>query len=514
MKALLIYPCEMSVYKGTRFEFKQTQECVPPLNIAVLAGSLRSAGHEVRALDLQAESDPQAAIRRAVSSWQPDLVGISFKTPLYNQARQIAALVRRLAPAALLVGGGVHATNYPHECLAETDMDVIVIGEGDYTIVRLANAVALAAGDAVPPAAGDAVPLSEIGEIAYKQDGRIVVNRNLQNGADSGSRQPGPRETSRNLDGLPYPDWEVFDLEKYTGISRLFYDAAPVGFIETSRGCPARCVFCSKGVSNSTWRCKSPRRVVDEIQRMLDYGFREIEIVDDAFTTDLNRAVAVCEEILRRKLKFPWCCRNGLRVRDVSPEFFRIARKAGLHLVAFGFETGSETLLAQMRKGATLEHGRQVSRWARRCGITVMGYFLMGLPGETEQTLRKTIDYACSLEIDLVKYNLVIPLPGTRLHEMWKDRIKLGHWDQYNFHLPARDLYQHPNLDWDTLEAYLREGYRRFYLRPGYVWGQVLRSVRQRRFLISVKTAFRLLLGPRQRHPTAAASRCSTDLGP
>jgi anaerobic magnesium-protoporphyrin IX monomethyl ester cyclase len=275
-----------------------------------------------------------------------------------------------------------------------------------------------------------------------------------------------------------------------------------VGFMETSRGCPARCVFCSKGVYNSLWRRKSPQRVVDEMQRMLDYGFREIEIVDDAFTTDLERAVAVCEEILRRKLKFPWCCRNGLRVNDVNPEFFRIARKAGLHLVAFGFETGDPGLLAEMKKGATLEHGRQAARWARQAGITVMGYFLMGLPGETEQTLRETIDYACSLPIDLVKYNLAIPLPGTRLHEMWKDRIQVTNWDQYNFHRPARNLYQHPSLDWDTLEAYLGAGYRRFYLRPGYLLGQFVRLARQRRLFLTARTATQLLLGPRQSSPT------------
>ena len=522
MKALLIYPCEMSVYKGTRFEFKQTQECVPPLNIAVLAGSLRSAGHQVQALDLQVESDQETAIRQAVSSWRPDLVGISFKTPLYNQARQIAALVRRVAPAALIVGGGVHATNYPELCLAETDMDVIVIGEGDYTIIRLA----------------DAVPLSEIEGIAYKQDGRIVlsgtgvfrgtgvspVEKDVQTQVPRNTGETpvlpvslisrdvnkhartGPQQTLRDLDRLPYPDWEVFDLHKYTGISRLFYDATPVGFIETSRGCPGRCVFCSKGVYNTLWRRKSPQRVVDEMQRMLDYGFREIEIVDDAFTTDLARATAVCEEILRRKLKFPWCCRNGLRVNDVSPEFFRIARQAGLHLVAFGFETGNAALLSEMKKGATLQRGRQAAQWASQAGITVMGYFLMGLPGETEQTLRETIDYACSLPIDLVKYNLAIPLPGTGLHEMWKDRLNLANWDQYNFHRPARDLYQHPNLDWDTLEAYLRAGYRRFYLRPGYLLGQLVRMFRQRRFLVSAKTALQLLFGPREKPPTRQAT--------
>ena len=469
MRVLLIYPSEMAVYRGTRFEFKRTQECLPPLNLAVLAGALREGGHEVRALDLDVETEPEAALRQTLASWQPEMAGITFKTPLFDEARRIAALVRAAAPATLVVGGGVHATCYPRECLAQTEMDVVAIGEGDLTIRRLA----------------DRVPLAEIPGIAYKDQGQILIN-------------PAPcdaaaRDAPGCLDALPYPDWSIFDLRRYAGTSRLFYEAAPVGFLETSRGCRARCVFCSKGVYGSVWRSKTPGRVVDEMERLLDFGFREIEIVDDSFTTDIRRATAICDEILRRRLRFPWCCRNGLRTSDVSEDFLRLARRAGLHLVAFGFETGSAALLAQIKKGATLERGREAARWARRAGMTVMGYFLMGLPGETEQTLRETIAYTRALEVDFVKFNLAIPLPGTALHEMWKDRIKAEHWSQYNFHAPARELYDHPELSWDTLEAYLREGYRRFYCRPGYLVKQTLRLVRQRRVLVTAKTAIGLL---------------------
>ncbi|NQU24331.1 MAG: cobalamin B12-binding domain-containing protein [Candidatus Nealsonbacteria bacterium] len=472
MKVLLIYPCEMAVYRGTRFEFKQTQECLPPLNVAMLAGALREAGHEVRAIDLQIEpGEEDAVIGRVLAAWRPQMVGISFKTPLFDRARELAAMVRRLAPDVLLVGGGVHATYYPRECLESADFDAIVIGEGERTIVRLA--------DGVPPA--------QIATVATKRDGEIIVPDSITN-IGRGCLPGGVRD----LDELPYPDWSVLDLDRYPSVSRLFYQASPVGFLETSRGCRAGCVFCCKGVFGSVWRYKSPMRVVDEMQRMLALGFREIEIVDDAFTTDLDRAVAVCEEILRRKLEFPWCCRNGLRVNDVDREFFQIARRAGLHLVAFGLETGNRELLAEMHKGATLEQGRRAARWARQAGLTVMGYFLMGLPGETEQTLQETIDYACSLEIDYVKYNLAVPMPGTRLHEMWKDRMKVTDWAQYNFHVPPRELYEHPNLDWDTLEAYLCKGYRRFYLRGGYLLRQAVRLLRQHRVLVSAKTAWQM----------------------
>jgi len=473
VKVLLIYPCEMAVYQGTRFEFKRTQECLPPLNLAVLAGALGEGGHQVRALDLEIEREPDVAIRRTLQSWKPDMVGITFKTPLYDEARRLAALVRTAAPDAWIVGGGVHATHYPQECLAETEMDIVVIGEGDVTIRRIA----------------DRERLSEIPGIAYKQQGQIFSGHL---GCEAAASNP-----LADLDRLPYPDWSIFDLRRYAGTSRLFYEDAPVGFLETSRGCRARCIFCSKGVYGSTWRYKTPKRVVDEMQRLLDYGFREIEIVDDSFTTDLARATAICEEILRRGLEFPWCCRNGLRTSEVTEDFFRLARRAGMHLVAFGFETGNRDLLARIKKGATLERGRDVARWARRAGMTVMGYFLIGLPGETEETLRETIDFACRLEIDFVKYNFAMPLPGTQLHKMWKDRIKATHWSQYNFHAPARELYDHPQLDWDTLEACLRRGYRRFYLRPGYLAGQLRRIVRQRRLWITARTALQLSLGGR-----------------
>jgi len=472
VKVLLIYPCEMVVYEGTRFEFKRTQECLPPLTIAVLAGALRRAGHEVRAIDLQVEPGGERALAHLIDHWRPNMVGITFKTPLYEEARRLAKFVRRVVPKAMIVGGGVHASCFPRQCLAETEMDVVVIGEGDETIVALAGGR----------------PLDEIPGIAYKQDGQIILNGRVEeNGRIC------PEGSIRDLDRLAVPDWSVFDLERYRRVSRLFYDAAPVGFLETSRGCRGRCVFCSKGVYGSRWRAKSAERVVDEMEQMLALGFRELEIVDDAFTTDLDRATAICEQILRRGLRFPWCCRNGLRVTDVSPEFFHLARRAGLHLVAFGFETGNARLLAEMRKGATLEKGRLAARWAHEAGITVMGYFLMGLPGETEQTLRETIEFACSLPIDYVKYNLVIPLPGTELFEMWRDRIHTTRWSHYNFHRPARELYEHPNLDWDTLESYVRAGYRRFYLRPGYMAKQFLRLLRERRLGIAARTALQVL---------------------
>jgi anaerobic magnesium-protoporphyrin IX monomethyl ester cyclase len=479
---LLINPSEMSVYRGTRFEFKKTEECVPPLNLAVVGAALRQGGHEVRILDLQVADDDDRAVEQAIREFHPELIGLGFKTPLYFEALRIAGRVRALAPETLIVGGGVHATSYPEECLAESEMDVICIGEADDSVVRVA----------------DGVPLDEIPDVAHKnrRTGEITVHRRQKRG---GKTRFEGYLTAGDLDRLPFPAYDLYDLEEYAGISRLFYEEAPVGFMETSRGCLARCVFCTKGVFGITWRGKSPKRVVDEMEHLLDLGFREIEIVDDSFTTDGDRAIAICEEILKRGLRFPWCCRNGLRVANVSPEFFRIARRAGLHLVAFGLETGNRDVLIRMKKGATLERGREAVRWAKEAGITVMGYFMVALPGETERSMQDTIDFACSLPLDYAKFDITIPLPGTELYHVWKDRLKTTNWADYNFHNPARNLYDHPTLEWDTVDRYVRRAYRRFYSRPGYLLRQGARLLRQRRLGASTRVALQIIRGPTER---------------
>ena len=465
MRVLLIQPSVGDVYKGTKLERCLEREA--PLNLAALAACLLTEGHQVRLLDLGVEPHEQAALVEAVNTFDPDLCGVTFRTPLYPAAVAIAQSLKRLNPAMPVVAGGAHASFYAEEILRDTPFDLAVIGEGDRTIVQLANRA----------------PPETLGDIAYRRDGQVVVNRlpKLDGKSSQGYLQ--------DLDTLPMPAYHLYEAARYRTVSSFMYRQQPVGWMETSRGCLAACVFCTKGVFGRTFRAKSPKRVVDEMAHLLDCGFREIAIADDSFTMDVDRAIAVCDEILRRRLKVSWNCANGLRVSNVTEAFFAKAARAGCHLVAFGFETGSRDVLITIKKGATLEKAAAAAGWARRCGITTTGFFMLGLPGETETSLQETIDFACRLDLDYAKFNITIPLPGTELYHAWRDRMKVDNWLAYNFHLPARELYTHPTLDWDTLERYERRAWRRFYFRPTYILRRLVRSLPEGKFGATVRLA-------------------------
>ena len=465
MRVLLIQPSVGDVYKGTKLQKLIEREA--PLNLAVLAACLLKAGHQVRLLDLGVEVDDRAAIETAVQSFDPELCGITFRTPLYPAAAEIAKQLKQLNPSIPVVAGGAHASFYAEEILRDTHFDLVVTGEGDFTIVELANQTSL----------------DEIGDIAYRRNGEVVVNRipKLEGKKSKGY--------VTDLDALPFPAYQLYEISRYRNVSSFMYRKQPVGWLETSRGCLAACVFCTKGVFGRTFRTKSPKRVVDEMAHLLDCGFREIAIADDSFTMEINRAIAICDQIVARGMKFSWNCANGLRVSNVTKEFFKKAAKAGCHLVAFGFETGSKEILTKIKKGATLEKAVAAAKWARECGLTTTGFFMLGLPGETVATMKETIDFACQLDLDYAKFNITIPLPGTELYHTWKDRMKVDNWLAYNFHLPARELYTHPNLDWDTIEQFERLAWQRFYLSPTHIFRRLYRSFPEGKLFTSARIA-------------------------
>ena len=438
-RVLLINPSMGDYYRNSKVAAAITLS--PPLNLALLAGGLRRAGHEVFAIDL--EADP-GRIEERLAELQPDLVGVSFRTPLFPQARLIAEAARRLLPDALLVAGGVHPSTRPDETLLRAPFDVVVRGEGDQTLVELA--------DGVDP-----------NTIAG------VTTRTASNPA---------RTLLANVDDLPFGAWDLFDLKRYQRRS-LVADTVPVADLEFSRGCRARCVYCTKGVFGNLWRNKSPERFVDEVQHAQAAGFRAFNLVDDSFTTITSRAIETCEELIRRDVRMPWSLTNGIRVGNVNEEFFRVAKLAGCKLLAFGFESGSDRVLKRIKKGATVAQARRAVGWARKYDFTILGYFMVGLPGEDAETIRETAELACALDVDFAKFSITMPLPGTPLYDEWAPNIRDEQKYDFSIHQPDNGLYDHPNFSWPELEGHTRMAYRSFYGRPRYVAQRVWRSFRK-----------------------------------
>lgn len=430
----------------------------PLLNLAMLAAPLLDAGYKVKILDLDVEDDPDSRLKEELRRSSPRLAGITFTTPLYAEARRIALLIKEISGRTILVAGGAHATTFPREVVETSLFDIVAVGEADFVmrdILLKEN-------------------LEEIKGLVFKKDGIIT--------------ETGRAVDMEDLDNLPFPAWQLYDLRRYKKPS-LSNRKSPPGYIETSRGCPWGCVFCNKNIQGRKFRPKSPKRLVDEMEYMLKTGFAEINILDDTFSTDINRAKEFCDEIVRRNLKFPWHPLNGMRVDCVDRELFNKMKKAGCYKVSFGIESGNEEIIKRIDKRIKLAQVRDAVRWAREAGFETFGYFMLGLPGDREDTMRDTIRFAKELRLDIAKFNITIPLPGTRLFEEWDKAgfIKTKDWNKYNFYSPSHELYDHPNLSHKTLALYYKKAYRSFYFSPSYLMRRFVRSIKFGTFVRDIK---------------------------
>ena len=238
----------------------------------------------------------------------------------------------------------------------------------------------------------------------------------------------------------------------------------------TSRGCVFSCSFCGKSVFGRRFFTKSPERVIEEIEYTLSLGYKEFRVLDDMFTTDMDRAKTICELILKKGLKFPWNLAAGLRVDRVDEEFLRLAKSAGLYTVAFGFESGDQECLDSIGKGVTLEQSRKALELAKKVGLETVGYYMLGLPVETEESMKRTIDFAVATMPDFAKVTVTMPLPDAKLFWDYEKMglIKSRDWTQYKIHRGG-DTYEHPNLTHEQLEKYYDLFYRKFYFNPRYL---------------------------------------------
>jgi len=401
----------------------------------------------------------EEAVTSTIDSFHPDIVAASVKTPVYPVTLEIFKTIKTNFPSITTIVGGVHITACPEEAAQESCFDILAVGEGDTVLPEILSGK----------------PLEEIAGLVFrdKLTGQITTTPK--------------RPMLPDLNELPFPAWQLFDLPRYKN-SRLSSRQNPVGHIETSRGCSYSCNFCSKLTFGTFYRVKRPQRVVDEMEYMLKCGFKEIHIADDSFTQDIARAKEVCEEIIRRGLKFPWSLINGVRVNLVDEEFFRLAKRAGLWQVGFGIETGDETVLERINKRADLDQVRQAVTAAEKAGVDSFGFFILGLAGETEQSMEKTIQLAKSLPLSTAKFDLCIPYPGTRYFEELaaENRIRSRNWADFVVHQVDKPLFDHPNLTWSAINKYYHRAFREFYLRPSYILHRLWRDIRNGDLLYDV----------------------------
>lgn len=450
--ALLINPSYFRTYGSN--EGGIAFPVYPVLGLASLAGAVLERGHDVAILDLSYRRYDPGIVREAIEQHRPDVVGITATTPLANQMRDISYLVKEMSPDIVTIGGGAHPTALPAQTLQQSALDLVAFGEADDVVADLLDNGGNGHLPGIYRRSGDGVAMSP------------------------------PSPLIDDLDRLPMPAWQVYPTEGNAHVTRIIARHRPVATVEFSRGCLYRCDFCgSKNTMGLGYRKKSPERCAEELVRLARLGYREVVVNDDIFTSDNEWAAAVCEEIIRRKPGVAWTCNNGIRVDSATDELFALMRRAGCYRVYFGFESGSDEVLRAFGKGgrATLDSGVEAVDKARRAGLEPNGFFLVGLSGDSEETMQQTIDYARRVKLDTMKCGMCIPFPGTPMFGELNDsgRIKTYDWDSYTVYNDAEAIFEHPSLPWTTISRYFKRFYVEAYLKnPAYMWRRLVFMVR------------------------------------
>ncbi|HEC34165.1 MAG TPA: radical SAM protein [Chloroflexi bacterium] len=291
--------------------------------------------------------------------------------------------------------------------------------------------------------------LKHIKGLVWRNGGEVVVNPD--------------RPFIRHLDDLPLPRHDLLPLHKY----RAPLVRGPYAFVVTSRGCPGGCRFCIKHVSyGRSIRFRSPENILAELELLVGLGVRSIHMYADLFTVSREQVVGLCQLILERGLRLRWTCNS--RVDFVDAEMLRLMGRAGCWMISWGIESGSEEVLRRARKGIVLDQVERALRWAREAGIRNWGYFIIGLPGETEGTIRETIRFAKRLPLDLALFHIAAPYPGSPL---FFEVVEQGwfrpgiRWEQVD--MDCSTVLDYPHLRAEELERWARQAFRAWALRPG-----------------------------------------------
>ena len=373
----------------------------PSSALMSLGTILKQAGKEVEVLDLLSAHYSTDKIDRRLARFKPDVIGVTSVTMNFPLAVQTLQYCKRKAPEAVAVMGGPHVTFTAEETLRKyPEVDIVVRGEGEETMRELVRA--LEHGES----------LERVRGLSFRRNGETV--------------KTGDRPFIADLDALPMPDRTLFPLSRYLAMR------VPVSVL-SSRGCPMDCSFCvGYRMTGRKGRFRDPLKVVDEIEASRGLGFEEVCIDDDLFTRKRSHVFPICDEILRRGLEMNLYI--FARVDTVDEPLLKKLREAGCRMICFGLESGNQKVLDLAHKRATPEKARRAVDLCKEVGISPLGSFILGLPGETRETMEETISFAQSLGIPY-GFHLLSPFPGTRVRERASEfglKILNDDWSLYD----------------------------------------------------------------------------------
>jgi anaerobic magnesium-protoporphyrin IX monomethyl ester cyclase len=436
----------------------------PQVSLAQMAALLHP-NYKIQIVDAIAERLSWPAFRERLERYQPRYYLTQVTAPTLENDMYGTFLAK--ARGAKTIAFGTHVTPMPRETMRSyASLDFVLHGEPDLTVRDLLDHLEGRIGERSPEVQRlfDTEPGYRVGE---SDDGQVDLSavRGLVWRRGDEIVMNATRPFIADLDDLPMPLHDQLPLQSY----RMPLMKGPFTFIVTSRGCTAGCTYCIKHVSYQFGvRVRSPEKIMEELWLLNKLGIHNIHMYADLFTIHRDQVVELCKLIIAQGLKIKWTCNS--RVDYVDEEMLQLMGKAGCWFISWGIESGNEQILRHAKKGAYPDKAERALRWAKAAGIANWGYFIIGLPGETEATIRQTIDFAKKLPLDIALFHVAAPYPGT---PFFFEVVKEGwfrpgtRWEQVD--MDKGTVLDYPGLPAERLLYWQKRAWREWAFRPGPV---------------------------------------------
>ena len=435
----------------------------PQVSLAQMAALLHPT-YKLKIVDANAERIGWEEFAEIIDKYQPKYYLTQVTAPTLENDMYGCFLAK--SRGAKTIAFGTHVTPIPRESLRPyPNLDFVLVGEPDLTIRdlldHLEGKIDQRSSEIVnlfdqhdpsyQPAIDEdgKVDMSGIKGLAWRDGDEIVINF--------------PRPFIKDLDSMPIPMHELLPLQEY----RMPLIKGPFTFIVTSRGCPAGCTYCIKHVSYQySARLRSPELIMEELWELKKLGINNIHMYADLFTVNRDQVIDLCERMIAEKIEIKWTCNS--RVDYVDEEMLLLMGRAGCWLISWGIESGNEQILKHAHKGAYPDKAERALLWAKKARIKNWGYFIIGLPGETEETIRETIDFSKNLPLDIALFHVAAPYPGT---PFFFEVVENGwfrsgtRWEQVD--MDKGTVLDYPELSAERLLYWQKRAWREWAFRPG-----------------------------------------------
>ena len=432
---------------------------VMPLGLVAVATVLKRGGYNPKILDLRLSKTPQSDLKKAMFEFDPDVVGIGLMTVESECAFKLAKEVKAINHNIPIIFGGPHCSHDPEFILHDSNVDFMVIGEAELTIVELVEAIK------------NKQEFGMIKGIAYKRDGHYI--------------KTAVREKILDLNWLDQ-DYETLNVEDYFNFDCSHeYLPAFDSFMPlvTSRGCPFTCIYCHD-IFGKDIRYRSAEKVLGEIEFLMrKYRVREFHILDDSFNIDMKRAKRIFDMIVEKNLDIRIAFPNGIRADYIDDEMVDKMAKAGVYRLALGIESGSLRIQKLISKSLDIGILKNIVSKLAKARIGVNGFFMLGFPGETLDEMKQTIEFACDLDLSTALFSLVIPNPGTDLRNMVIEEGEATNKSFSDYSITAVNSNA-SKVDPVQLVKLQKHAYRKFYFNPKRAW-HIFQTTRSKKLLFS-----------------------------